>query len=238
MFRVGDEENETGTVGASTLKSKHINFNPDGSTTFNFLGKDSIRFKRKVTLPEVVTENLKGFIVSNDSTIFRNIRSKHVSTFLGEVMPGLTAKVFRTHHATIAVEGQLKKTQPEAFEPDYVKKHYATMANLQAAILCNHKRKIPKTWRNSLEKKIERLGTLKAKEKKTKRTKESIEKLNIKIKEMKSTRDYNLGTSLKSYIDPRVYYQWGTIVDYDWKKYYPKALERKFSWVDDPKYSF
>ncbi|MFB0543400.1 MAG: DNA topoisomerase I, partial [Candidatus Bathyarchaeia archaeon] len=100
MFRVGDEENEAGTVGASTLKPQHITFQSDDSTTFDFLGKDSIRFKRTVMLPEVVTRNLGEFMKKNDSTIFRGIRSKHVSAFLGEVMPGLTAKVFRTHHAT------------------------------------------------------------------------------------------------------------------------------------------
>jgi DNA topoisomerase-1 len=45
-------------------------------------------------------------------------------------------------------------------------------------------------------------------------------------------RTWNLGTSLKSYIDPRVYYQWGEEVDYDvLERYYPKALRRKFAWV-------
>ena len=46
------------------------------------------------------------------------------------------------------------------------------------------------------------------------------------------TRDYNLGTSMKSYIDPRIYYDWGRKVDYDWKSYYSKTLQKKFSWVD------
>jgi hypothetical protein len=49
---------------------------------------------------------------------------------------------------------------------------------------------------------------------------------------MKATRDYNLRTSLKSYIDPRAYYEWGRKVGYDWKLYYPKALQKKFSWVE------
>jgi hypothetical protein len=45
-------------------------------------------------------------------------------------------------------------------------------------------------------------------------------------------RTWNLGTSLKAYIDPRVYYEWGQEVDYDvLQKYYPKALRRKFAWV-------
>jgi hypothetical protein len=37
---------------------------------------------------------------------------------------------------------------------------------------------------------------------------------------------------LKSYIDPRVYYQWGQQVGYDvLENYYPTALRRKFAWV-------
>ena len=47
-------------------------------------------------------------------------------------------------------------------------------------------------------------------------------------------RTWNLGTSLKSYIDPRVYYDWGQQVDYDvLERYYPKALRQKFAWVKD-----
>jgi len=46
------------------------------------------------------------------------------------------------------------------------------------------------------------------------------------------TKDYNLGTSLKSYVDPRVYFDWGKKVDYSWRNYYSATLEKKFSWVD------
>jgi DNA topoisomerase-1 len=45
-------------------------------------------------------------------------------------------------------------------------------------------------------------------------------------------RTWNLGTSLKSYIDPRTFYQWGQQVGYDVLEcYYPKTLQRKFAWV-------
>ena len=45
-------------------------------------------------------------------------------------------------------------------------------------------------------------------------------------------RTWNLGTSLKSYIDPRVYYEWGQQVGYDvLEHYYPAALRNKFAWV-------
>jgi hypothetical protein len=59
-----------------------------------------------------------------------------------------------------------------------------------------------------------------------------IDGLNLKILTRKETSGYNLATSLKSYIDPRIYYEWGKKVEYDWKQYYPKTLQKKFNWVD------
>jgi len=48
---------------------------------------------------------------------------------------------------------------------------------------------------------------------------------------MKLTREYNLGTSLKSYIDPMSYVKWAKKVDFDLEKFYPKTLRKKFSWA-------
>jgi DNA topoisomerase-1 len=65
------------------------------------------------------------------------------------------------------------------------------------------------------------------------RDRQAIEKLELQIEAQQETRDYNLGTSLKSYVDPRIYYDWSRRVEFDWKKYYSKTLQRKFSWVED-----
>jgi len=233
-LRVGDEKDkdEADTVGATTLRPEHITFGANGLTTFDFLGKDAVRWRKEIKLPESVVNNLQEFMSETESSIFKGVRSKNVSLFLDEVMPGLTAKVFRTYHASKVVKDSLNKIEVKNVDPDYVKKHVATVANLQAAIVCNHKKKIRKNWRESLQKKKDRLKKLKAK-KRTKRNAEAIEKLRLKIKEMKATKDYNLRTSLKSYIDPRIYYNWGKSIDFDWKLYYPKALHTKFSWVEN-----
>jgi DNA topoisomerase-1 len=45
------------------------------------------------------------------------------------------------------------------------------------------------------------------------------------------TKNYNLNTSLKNYIDPRVYKAWCDSVGLDWAKIYSTSLQRKFSWV-------
>jgi DNA topoisomerase-1 len=198
--------------------------------TLDFLGKDSVRWKTELRLPEAVVRNLRDFIKEANSSIFDGVRSEAVGQFLGEVSPGLTAKVFRTYHATKAVKEHLAKHNLAKTAPEYLKKHVATLANLQAAIVCHHKRTLPKKWKETLQRKRERLRKLK--EKKTRKSLQMIEKAKLELERMKLTRDYNLGTSLKSYIDPRVYRDWGRKVDYDWKLYYPKTLQRKFSWVD------
>jgi len=235
-LRVGDEKDpdEADTVGATTLRPTHVMINSNNKVTFDFLGKDSVRWQKEIVLPNEVVNNLKAFIsqAQADSTIFEGIRSEQVNSFLSEIVQDLTAKVFRTYHASDVVKNSLEKANVSASEPLVVKKHVATMANLEAAVVCNHKRKPPKNWEESLAKKIDRLNALKNSPKKTKSQAERVEALKFKVEEMKETRDYNLGTSLKSYIDPRIYYSWGKSIDFDWKIYYPKTLQNKFSWVE------
>jgi DNA topoisomerase-1 len=328
-FRVGDEkdeEEEADTVGASSLRAEHICINDDGSVTFDFLGKDSIQLILTAELDDQVTANLKEFMeASNRGTLFSEVNSSVVSEFLDEVMEGISAKVFRTCYATQAVESKLKEVKVPQDAPDYYKKHVATIANLEAAMTCNHKRAISPSWAASLERQKERLKTRKQrarvntrkykqrikdtnkryseriskyeakldadkqkreeykkelaeKEKAGKavkgvknriasknkvisngrkrirdtkakhreaitklkermatrqqKDKAGIEKAALQIKAKEMTKDFNLGTSLKSYVDPRVYYEWGKQVDYDWRNYYSATLEKKFSWVD------
>ncbi len=326
-FRVGDEKDdeEAETIGASTLRPEHLSYNGDGTVTFDFLGKDSVRHLLRIRMPERVIDKLKEFSVDAETPLFEGVDSKRVSDFLDEIMTNLSAKVFRTHYATTTVEEKLKKTKLDPASPDYVKKHAATMANLEAAKVCNHRRTIPKTWEQSLQRKKERLNARRAKarenernlklrikdaetkyrerlanyeqrlvehqeklteynaqleekkelgkstkglekriaskrkaiktqrertrklrttnkermaklrerlENRKERDRQAIEKLKLQITAQEETKDYNLGTSLKSYVDPRIYYDWGSKINYDWKKYYSKTLQNKFSWVE------
>ncbi len=248
-FRVGDEKDkdEADTVGATTLRAEHISFSKNGTVAFDFLGKDSVHWHLEANLPEQVIQNIKESNNGANSSIFKGVRSNNVSDFLGEAAPGLTAKVFRTYHATNIVKGELMKTKVTKDSPELKKKHAATMANLEAAKACNHKKKIPNNWNESLKKMEIRLkeyrgktheirekstGNRKTRMKRLKTLNDRIRNLQTKLEIKKATRDYNLNTSLKSYIDPRVYYQWGNKVGYDWKKYYPKTLQRKFLWVE------
>ena len=52
-------------------------------------------------------------------------------------------------------------------------------------------------------------------------------KVQKEIELTKKTKEYNLNTSMKNYIDPRVYKEWCDKVGLDWSKLYSKSLLRK-----------
>ena len=234
-MRVGDEKDrdEADTVGATTLRAEHVEIVGDAEIKFDFLGKDSVRWIQRIRPPPAVVQNIRECMgTRGKALLFKGVKSEKVNEFLGRVMPGLTAKVFRTYHASKAVTEYLGCAKVKRNDDTLVKKAAATMANLQAAIVCNHKRKLPKNWRESMAKKKQRLKELRVKGRK-----KQAKALAIRIRLMKETRDHNLGTSLRSYIDPRIYAKWGRRVDFDWKNYYPKTLQRKFTWVDNQRTS-
>ena len=267
-MRVGDEKDpdEADTVGASTLRVEHIKFpekNGKQLIEFNFLGKDSVPWQKTLEVNSQDTRglynNLKLFMNGKEhsSPIFDGITSSKVNIFLRSIdpknVPGLTAKVFRTYIATKIVKEELldPKIRVNKNSSEVEKIYVMKMANLKAAITCNHKKGIdPKNpaSRKALEKFEEALrnkeesikrirSDIAAKKWKTeiqkKRLEDRLEKLEMHLKLQKETRDYNLGTSLRNYIDPRVMRAWLNYVQLDWRKIYTTTLQRKFKWVDD-----
>jgi DNA topoisomerase I len=267
-MRVGDEKDpdEADTVGASTLRVEHIKFpekNGKQFIEFNFLGKDSVPWQKTLEVNSQDTRglynNLKLFMngKEHNSPIFDRITSSKVNMFLRSIdpknVPGLTAKVFRTYIATKTVKEELSdpKIRIDKNSPEVEKIYVMKMANLKAAITCNHKKGIdPKNpaSRKALEKFEEALrnkeesikrirSDIAAKKWKTeiqkKRLEDRLVKLQMQLKLQKETRDYNLGTSLRNYIDPRVMRAWLNYVQLDWRKIYTTTLQRKFKWVDD-----
>lgn len=240
-MRVGDEKDpdEADTVGATTLRKEHIRLD-NSSIHFDFLGKDSVRWEETIKVEGndmVLYDNLKK-LVSNKSPkdeIFDGITSRHVNAFLGSIVKGMTAKVFRTYLATTQVKEYLKNKLDVKDKTENEKLYIAKMANLQAAMMCNHKRTIPKNFEETLQKKRETLKKLKEMQPKTEKQKERLkereEKLKLAIDLAERTRDYNLGTSLRNYIDPRVFKAWTDEVKADWEKLYTASLQKKFLWV-------
>ncbi len=188
--------------------------------------------------------------------IFDGITSTKVNSFLRKIdsknVPGLTAKVFRTYIATSVVKKSLLNPPIRVTkDSSETKKLYvAKIANLKAAITCNHKKGIDPnnpaskninekfneaiSKREDLVKKIKieiKSGNFKT-EKQKQKLEEKIEKISMLIKLQKETRDYNLGTSLRNYIDPRVMKAWMDYMELDWSKMYTSTLQRKFKWVE------
>jgi DNA topoisomerase I len=266
-MRVGDEKDpdEADTIGASTLRVEHLKFPKIGDKVhieFNFLGKDSVPWQKTMEISSPDTkalyENLLFFMKGKDKSdeIFEEITSSKVNKFLRSIdkenVPNLTAKVFRTYIATAIVKKHLSEPilKVNKNESEFKKVYVAKIANLQAAITCNHKKGIDpknpaskKAWEKfeqSLENKKEKIKQLRMelKEKKWKtelqklRKEQRVEKLEFQLRLQKETRDYNLGTSLRNYIDPRVFKSWCEYVDLDWTKIYTSTLQRKFKWIE------
>ena len=266
-MRVGDEKDpdEADTIGASTLRVEHLKFPKIGDKVqieFNFLGKDSVPWQKTLEISSPDTkalyENLLFFMKGKDKSdeIFEDITSSKVNKFLRSIdkenVPNLTAKVFRTYIATAIVKKHLSEPilKVNKNENEFKKVYVAKIANLQAAITCNHKKGIDpknpaskKAWEKfeqSLDNKKETIKQLQMelKEKKWKtelqklRKEQRVQKLEFQLRLQKETRDYNLGTSLRNYIDPRVFKSWCDYVDLDWTKIYTSTLQRKFKWIE------
>jgi len=274
-MRVGDEKDpeEADTVGATTLRKEHIKLTGT-AIEFDFLGKDSVRWQETIKAEgndKQFHDNLKELVTNKKPSeeIFHDITSRHVNTYYSGIVKGLTAKVFRTYLSSSVVSKYLRGHADIKSRSAAEKLFHAKLSNLEAAIMCNHKRTIPKNFDESLQKKRDTLkkaeksspseksrvtlkkvessspktdAQKKAREKRIKtlnvqiknqkqKHKERLEKLKLKVDLAEKTRDYNLGTSLRNYIDPRILKSWTDEVDAEWEKLYTAALQKKFLWV-------
>ena len=340
-MRVGDEksEDETDTVGATTLRKEHVKVTGD-AIELDFRGKDYVRWQETIRMdnPEdrQLGENLRMLAADKEpgDEIFDGITSSHVNDYYSGIVRGLSAKVFRTYLASRVVAAYLREHDDIAGETAHAKLYHAKMANLEAAVKCNHKRTIPKTFEQSLQKKRdaleaarakpvdiagerrkkeERIGAMEAQlaradaafresskkrraaiaraksggpkggqaeekrrkrvselearqkaaeaahraarkkktaaiarareqptraEREAARKKDRVERMEMQIDLATRTRDYNVGTSLRNYIDPRLFKAWTDEVGVEWTKMYTSALQRKFLWVRDKKFDW
>lgn len=232
------------------------------SIEFNFLGKDSVPWQKSLEINSRDTEalylNMELFMKGKkpNEQIFDGITSAKVNSFLRTIdqknVPGLTAKVFRTYIATQIVKEALARPpiSVDKRSSEMEKIYVAKSANLVAAVTCNHKKGIDinnpasklalERFQNSVEKKQEAIRKIEndiASHKwktdlQKKRMMDRLEKVQIMLRLQEETRDYNLGTSLRNYIDPRVLKSWMSHVELDWKRVFTSTLQRKFRWVE------
>lgn len=153
-IRVGDEkdDDEADTVGCTTLRYEHIKIN-NNQVEFDFLGKDSVRFHKVVEFDEQMVKNLIELTSGKKKgdQIFSHINSHDVNEFLSIVIPGLSAKQFRTAMGSKLLAEKLREnTLPETMKE--IKKVEAyNEANLEVALRLNHQSAVSEAYDKSLQ---------------------------------------------------------------------------------------
>ncbi|GAA6002945.1 hypothetical protein JCM10207_001912 [Rhodosporidiobolus poonsookiae] len=163
-LRAGNEkgEDEADTVGCCSLRFEHVTLSPPNKVTFDFLGKDSIRYVNEVAVDDQVFKNLKIFKKEPKAVgdlLFDRLNTSTVNKYLTSYMDGLTAKVFRTYNASWTFVQQLKNTPKDASVADKLLAY--NRANRLVAVLCNHQRSVSKGHSAAMEKMMDKIKALK-----------------------------------------------------------------------------
>ncbi|KAH0656121.1 hypothetical protein KY290_032972 [Solanum tuberosum] len=163
-LRAGNEkdDDEADTVGCCTLKVENVEPVPPNILKFDFLGKDSIRYQNEVAVYEPVFKAIQQFRSGKKGgdDLFDKLDTSKLNAHLKELMPGLTAKVFRTYNASFTLEQQLTKLTQGGELADKVAVY--NVANKEVAIICNHQRTVSKSHSVQISRLNEKIDELKA----------------------------------------------------------------------------
>lgn len=261
-LRVGgkkDSKEEADTVGVTSLRVEHISLLDDNIIKLDFLGKDSVRFCKKVNVHKQVYENLQEFSKNKPKKddLFDLINSSILNEYLDSFLKGLTAKVWRTYNASFTFQKELEKLvsskKIDSFtEPDERLNYLIAVfnqANTEVALLCNHQKAVTSNLDSSINKIDSQIKDLKKKKDKYKDNKnnEKAKKAENKIKLLKlkkeskiKMKNVSLGTSKQNYIDPRIIFAFIKKYDIPPEKLFTAKLLSRFQWASkvDSDYKF
>ncbi|CAH6420215.1 DNA topoisomerase 1 [uncultured virus] len=257
-LRVGNEkgEDEADTVGVTSLRAEHVEPISDNRIKLDFLGKDSVRYNRTLTVEPEVHRNITDFISSKKPTdqLFDRIDSTDVNKYLQEFMPNLTAKVFRTFNASHLFQKELDKITKKYDTYDDTDKINTLLdefnrANARVALLCNHQKNINKSTTSQLKKLDDSIKATKLKIKGARAAKKPspkrIEQLRKTLKKLQARKtiktelkNISLGTSKINYIDPRITVAFMKKHQLPIEKIFTKTLQDKFTWALDTPVDF
>lgn len=163
-LRAGNEkdDDEADTVGCCTLKVDNVTCIPPNKIQFDFLGKDSIRYFNTVEVEELVYKAIEGFRAGKKpgEALFDKIDTTRLNTHLKDLMPGLTAKVFRTYNASITLDGILHEETEDGTLLEKIAVYQR--ANKEVAIICNHQRSVSKSHESQMIRLNEKIDELKS----------------------------------------------------------------------------
>jgi DNA topoisomerase-1 len=250
-LRVGgkkDTKDEADTVGVTSLRVEHITLIENNTIKLDFLGKDSVRFFKKVTVLEKVYKNLVEFSKdkSKKDELFERITSSNMNEYLDSFLKGLTAKVWRTYNASHTFQKEIDKIREDKLKDINENERLNFLismfnqANTAVALLCNHQKNVSKGINESLDKIDDRIKELKKNKNKyeEKGDKEKINKIEIKIKLLKlkketkqKMKNVSLSTSKNNYIDPRIIFAFMKRFEIPPEKLFNQQLLDRFKWA-------
>ena len=259
-LRVGgkkDSKEEADTVGVTSLRVEHITLQDNNTIKLDFLGKDSVRFCKKVNVLSNIYTNLENFTKDKNKKeeLFNLINSSSMNEYLNSFMDGLTAKVWRTYNASLVFQKELDKIKEEKISSMDIeeKLNYLismfNQANTTVALLCNHQKGVNKSNDDLIDKLTDKIKELKKKKSKYQEKKDTkkAKKIEIKIKLYKLKKDtklkmknVSLSTSKNNYIDPRIIFAFINKFNIPPEKLFTKQLIDRFKWASsvDKNYRF
>ncbi|RKP33508.1 hypothetical protein BJ085DRAFT_43334 [Dimargaris cristalligena] len=163
-LRAGNEkgEDEADTVGCCSLRYEHVTLQPPNILVFDFLGKDSVRYYNAVPVDDQVFKNIRIFKKppkTEGEELFDRLTTTGLNNHLKSLMPGLSAKVFRTYNASHTLQEELKNTPANGTIQEKILAY--NRANRRVAELCNHQRAVGKAFGTQMEKLQDRIRALK-----------------------------------------------------------------------------
>ncbi|KAF7547226.1 hypothetical protein G7046_g9067 [Stylonectria norvegica] len=169
-----DTENEADTVGCCSLKFEHITLEAPDKVTFDFLGKDSIRYNETAHVDAQVFKNLRLFKKApktDGDDLFDRLNTSQLNKHLNSYMQGLTAKVFRTYNASYTMSELLTElgNDPRSRGTVAEKVKLYNDCNRKVAILCNHKRTVGAGHEQQMQKLGDRIKGLRYQKWRTKK---------------------------------------------------------------------
>lgn len=250
-LRVGNEksEDETDTVGATSLRVEHIDLSDNNKITLNFLGKDSVPYTNTVSVNDIIYKNVEDFLKNKKpiDQIFDKISSSDINKYLQEFMKDLTAKVYRTYNASNLLQKELKKLNKKYSnreKNEYLKEILDDFikASAKVAKMMNHQKNVSVGYKKSVQKIADRINELKKNiiklqnsdkknDNKIKILKDKIKNYKSKMEIVKEMKNISLGTSKANYIDPRIIVAFIKTHNIPIDKIFTKTLQDKFKWA-------
>jgi len=261
-LRVGgkkDSKEEADTVGVTSLRVEHLTLLDNNLIKLDFLGKDSVRFCKKINVHKDVYENLQSFIKnkSKKEELFELINSNALNEYLDSFLEGLTAKVWRTYNASFTFQKELDKLvsskKIDSFTEPEERLNYLiavfNQANTEVALLCNHQKAVTTNLDKTIDNIDERIKELKKKRdkykdnknnEKAKKVENKIKLLKIKKESKNKMKNVSLGTSKQNYIDPRIIFAFIKKFNIPVEKLFTSKLLTRFQWAStvDADYKF